>query len=832
MDKKNLSAARRKLEEYKLHKASSGVQKTDASSSGHHSVEGGTTFTEINETYPRPPETTEQVPAPIPYFHPPPTENIPTFLNNLGTEMQSIHMEGGQDLKVLNMSTPSSVNSTDFNNSTFTTVASPASANNNGTIVSPFSEVSSQQMNDHIFTPPLSSTMFDQENPQPIYDHKQEQFTDAGQNFPPNFFQSTPISHDHHHHSKSPYEPQDFYYNLPQPSAPLFFNVNGGFITPQHQGTSLSNIQDDPESQSVLQEKASPNSMEETMSRQVVDTHSLRNGENCDENNDNNRNSLSTEKPKNVHFNISQHDLPDNIPLSMEEPSLKEVTLQRMSPSSMQSADIDVREIQAFQRLKSVQDALEMQLEESRRDNERLLNRQAELLLQLEDNDKNVQELRRERDRSKEDAKKLMQPLTIKFNNLYEENQRSLKNSNDVGMELRSKLQEKSKQYEDMEQAFIIVSKSKMDLAAELDQEKEKSKELETQLLTRDECIVDLRNNVAKLEEKIKVEQQKDGIIHQLEDQIRHYQVQSETLQRELRRSNNKIERLLVTSVAKSSHNDETPLMTADPKSSIHNHSDHHIAAQEHGHSHDDHDHHHDHHGHEHDHHHDDHHGHEHDHHHDDHHGHEHVEHGATGKTSPTNEVVEMKRRLHHLEWENSTFRNDLDKLAIEAKERRNFEENFNKMSEECRKLKTINNNTLLECQELESLVIQLQGENDTIGDYITLYQSQRLALKESAREKDLQLANLAKDRETLLKKMEELTQLLKVLQQQKGAVDHSSQSVHQCSHVSGPQNSTNDNGEHEIEGKIRNLLSEISSSSLIENFHPCAVCSGQLMNV
>lgn len=98
-----------------------------------------------------------------------------------------------------------------------------------------------------------------------------------------------------------------------------------------------------------------------------------------------------------------------------------------------------------------------MQLEESRRDNERLLNRQAELLLQLEDNDKNVQELRRERDRSKEDAKKLMQPLTIKFNNLYEENQRSLKNSNDVGMELRSKLQEKSKQYEDMEQAFIIV---------------------------------------------------------------------------------------------------------------------------------------------------------------------------------------------------------------------------------------------------------------------------------------------------------------------------------------------------------------------------------------
>lgn len=32
-----------------------------------------------------------------------------------------------------------------------------------------------------------------------------------------------------------------------------------------------------------------------------------------------------------------------------------------------------------------------------------------------------------------------------------------IKNSSDVGMELRSKLQEKSKQYEDMEHAFIIV---------------------------------------------------------------------------------------------------------------------------------------------------------------------------------------------------------------------------------------------------------------------------------------------------------------------------------------------------------------------------------------
>jgi len=122
-------------------------------------------------------------------------------------------------------------------------------------------------------------------------------------------------------------------------------------------------------------------------------------------------------------------------------------------------------------------------------------------------------------------------------------------------------------------------------------------------------------------------------------------------------------------------------------------------------------------------------------------------------------------------------------------------------------------------------------------GDYIALYQSQRLALKESAKEKDVQLENLAREREMLVAKMGELTQLLRELKgssTQHAEGESSDQPGHIClgHHNHTPTSEPGTEPSKEIEGKIMNLLTEISSSSLIENFHPCAVCSGRLMNV
>lgn len=52
--------------------------------------------------------------------------------------------------------------------------------------------------------------------------------------------------------------------------------------------------------------------------------------------------------------------------------------------------------------------------------------------------------------------------------------------------------------------------------------------------------------------------------------------------------------------------------------------------------------------------------------------------------------------------------------------------------------------------QQLEHLVTQLQGETDTIADYIALYQVQRGIMRKRAAEKDDYISQLAKDREDL----------------------------------------------------------------------------------
>nr|CAD7445247.1 unnamed protein product [Timema bartmani] len=65
------------------------------------------------------------------------------------------------------------------------------------------------------------------------------------------------------------------------------------------------------------------------------------------------------------------------------------------------------------------------------------------------------------------------------------------------------------------------------------------------------------------------------------------------------------------------------------------------------------------------------------------------------------------------------------------------------------------------EKQRLEHLVLQLQGETETIGEYIALYQTQRIVLRQRARDKDEQLARLAQDREDLRSKLANLNNLV-----------------------------------------------------------------------
>ncbi|XP_038820781.1 golgin subfamily A member 2 isoform X5 [Salvelinus namaycush] len=63
--------------------------------------------------------------------------------------------------------------------------------------------------------------------------------------------------------------------------------------------------------------------------------------------------------------------------------------------------------------------------------------------------------------------------------------------------------------------------------------------------------------------------------------------------------------------------------------------------------------------------------------------------------------------------------------------------------------------------EELEHRCIQLSGETDTIGEYITLYQNQRAIMKQKHMEKEQYISMLAQDKEEMKAKLAELQDLV-----------------------------------------------------------------------
>lgn len=129
-----------------------------------------------------------------------------------------------------------------------------------------------------------------------------------------------------------------------------------------------------------------------------------------------------------------------------------------------------------------------------------------------------------------------------------------------------------------------------------------------------------------------------------------------------------------------------------------HHHHTHSECSGEH-HDHDEHDHHDEHHTHN---------G------HDCHGDHQHDSHGGpqqhphsnhTSMSSESRQLVEMEKTLKRMEWENKTYEAELMKLAP-----------LKGLEPQCQELRERNKALKEEVEHLEHLVIQLQGENDTIG--------------------------------------------------------------------------------------------------------------------
>ncbi|XP_037025485.1 golgin subfamily A member 2 [Bradysia coprophila] len=182
-------------------------------------------------------------------------------------------------------------------------------------------------------------------------------------------------------------------------------------------------------------------------------------------------------------------------------------------------------------------------------------------------------------------------------------------------------------------------------------------------------------------------------------------------------------------------------------------------------------------------------------------------------------------------------------------------EEAMEKLQERFTRTMTEVANLTEEKHRLEHLVMQLQGETETIGEYITLYQQQRRLLKQREVEKDVQVQQIICDKEIMKDKLSQLNRLVEQLLQQNGVQQTDKIFVENFgdnNNSSELQPQTNGLDDTEVNenvskvddtkqsadtaSKILNLLSEIQDNNRNPNFmksvsdvHHCACCYGKL---
>jgi len=121
-----------------------------------------------------------------------------------------------------------------------------------------------------------------------------------------------------------------------------------------------------------------------------------------------------------------------------------------------------------------------------------------------------------------------------------------------------------------------------------------------------------------------------------------------------------------------------------------------------------------------------------------------------------------IQRRLDELTNENQSLRERLAQVEIGRDETAKSSNPFvEKIIDRFNRAMRDNADLQDRTQQLEHLILQLQSETDTIGDYISLYQQQRQQLHRRYQEKDDYIKQLTQDRLNLQKKLSELETLL-----------------------------------------------------------------------
>ncbi|XP_039957792.1 golgin subfamily A member 2 [Bactrocera tryoni] len=305
---------------------------------------------------------------------------------------------------------------------------------------------------------------------------------------------------------------------------------------------------------------------------------------------------------------------------------------------------------------------------------------------------------------------------------------------------------ELKKQLDELELRFVQLTNDKADLMNKLDAEEHANRKMRANYNEMEERLHDI-------DERFKY---KDEEMIRLSHENMELTNKAAALQRKLQRQGRKLD----------GHNH-----SHEPNDELHEHQ-HNGCDDEHEHTHgDDHnEHEHDHHKHEHDHHehepdyherehhfyeheHDQQ-GHEHDHH---EHNQDHDEHSSDLEHNLYNENKHSQHHHQHVKQLSTSSSNTSTPYLPTEEAVERLEQRFTRLMSQVADLTD-------EKQRLEHLVLQLQGETETIGEYITLYQTQRRMLKQREYEKAAQMQLLQREREQLRDRIAILNNLVNSL--------------------------------------------------------------------
>ena len=176
----------------------------------------------------------------------------------------------------------------------------------------------------------------------------------------------------------------------------------------------------------------------------------------------------------------------------------------------------------------------------------------------------------------------------------------------------------------------------------------------------------------------------------------------------------------------------------------------------------------------------------------------------TSSKDESATEIIHVVTNNNNNELSSASSEESLDSSQIKIPKEVAMMKVEQKFSQAMQKIAELS----AEKEQLEHLIVRLQDETDTVGEYITIYQHQRAKQKEQLQEKEYQLQAVARDREELRSKLTQLQELLTKYMQDRPPVCEVAEEA-----VAVPEELPSSPA-----GAIMNLLSEIGSNEMLQN--------------